>query len=221
MTRLYLVPLFLFAAALPALSGPPPGYKVETVGTCTSPDVSDAMKQELQDHGLRVSSDSGPLCDIWLRKVLPQSTGTGTDYSTIAAGTFVGVIQYLSNGGDYRGQTVKTGIYTMRYQTMPSDGNHMGVADTPDFFALLPPGADKDPDAVMGYQDVIRLGKQASGLSHLYPLYLPPPNGGSAAGIQQMDSHWVLQTTTKAQPKGGAAIDFPVALVLVGKSEGQ
>jgi hypothetical protein len=193
---------------------------VETIGACALPDISDAMKKTLQDQGLRVTGDSGPLCEIWLRKVLPQSGGTGTDYSTLAPGTFVGVIQYLGKGGDYKGQAIKPGTYTMRYQTMPSDGNHMGVAATPDFFVLLPPSADRDSDATLDFQELVRLGKLASSISHLYPLYLTSPAGAATPDIHQVDdSQWTLEAKTKAQPKGGAEIDFPIALVLVGRSE--
>ncbi len=222
MNRKWVAVLFsLLTAALSATGNPAPAtYKAETIGACTLPDISDAMKKVLQDQGVRVVGDSGPLCELWLRKVLPQSAGTGTDYSTMAPGTFVGVIQYLGKGGDYRGHVIKPGVYSMRYQTMPSDGNHMGVAPTPDFFVLLPPSADKEPDAVLEYQDVIRLGKQASGLSHIYPLYLTAPSGGGNQSMQAVDeTHWAVETKTKAQPKGGAEVDFPVALILVGKSE--
>jgi len=220
MNRKWIASLFLLVVSLPAAGDPTPAYKVETIGACTSSDISDAVKKTLQEQGLRVVGDSGPLCEVWFRKVLPQNAGTGTDYNTLATGTFVGVIQYLSKGGDYRGQTVKPGIYTMRYQTMPSDGNHMGAAPTPDFFILMLPGTDKDPDVVLEYQDVIKLGKQASGLSHICPLYLTAPTGGGSPGFKSVDeSHWALEAKTKAQPKGGAEIDFPIAIILVGKAE--
>lgn len=220
MNRKWIALLFLLAISLPAAGNPTAAYKVETIGACTGPDISDAVKKTLQEQGLRVVGDSGPFCEVWLRKVLSQSAGTGTDYNTLAAGTFVGVIQYLSKGGDYRGQTIKPGIYTMRYQTMPSDGNHMGVSPTPDYFILMPPNADKDPDVVLEYQDIIKLGKQASGLSHICPLYLTAPTGGRSPGFKSVDEgHWALEAKTKAQPKGGAEIDFPIAIILVGKSE--
>jgi hypothetical protein len=220
MIRKWMGFLLPMALVLPAAGNPPPAYKVETISSCTLPQISDAMKKTLQEQGLRVTGDSGPLCEIWLRKVLPQNAGTGTDYSTLAAGTFVGVIRYLSNGGDYKGQTIKPGTYTMHYQTMPSDGNHMGVAPTPDFFVLLPPSADTDPDAVLDFQELIKLGKQASSISHIYPLYLTSPAGGATPEILQTgDGQWALEAKTEAQPKDGKEIDFPIALVLVGKSE--
>ncbi len=220
MNRYWAATLLLLTVSLPAADNPSPAYKVETIGPCTIADVSDAVKKTLQDQGLRVVDDSGPLCEVWLRKTLPQSAGTGTDYSTLAAGTLAGVIQYVGKAADYRGQAIKPGAYTLRYQTMPSDGNHMGVAPTSDFFVLLPPAADRDPDAILEFQDLIKLGKQASGISHIYPLYLTTPAGGASPSMQSVDdTHWALQTKTKAQPKGGAEIDFPIAIMLVGKSE--
>lgn len=216
----WLSSLFLLCVGLLAAGNAVPGYKLETIGPCPNSEISDAMKKSLQDEGFRVTGDSGPLCEIWLRKVLPQNAGAGSDYSTLASGTFVGVIQYLGNGGDYRGRPIKPAAYTLRYQTMPSDGNHMGVAPAPDFFVLLPPGADKDPDAALEYADLIKLGKQASGTTHINPLYLTAPTGSGGPSIQAVDdSHWALQVKTKAQPKGGAAADFPIALILIGKSE--
>ncbi len=212
--------LVFLLSFLPVIGGSFPAYKVETIGACTSPEISDAEKKVLQDHGFKVVGDSGPFCEVWLRSVLPQSSGTGTDYSTMAPGTFVGVIHYFSAAGDYKGRTIKAGIYTMRYQTMPSDGNHMGVAPTPDFFVLLAPAADKDPDTVMEYQELLKLGKQASGTNHIYPLFVTSPGGGTVPAFESLDeSHWALEAKTKAQPKGGAEADFPIALVLIGKSD--
>ncbi len=220
MNRKWLKLLALLAIALPVTVNSAPGYRVETVGACTSPDIPDAVKNVLQDQGFRVVGDSGPLCEIWFRKLLPQTAGSGTDYSSLAAGTFVGVIHYLSKGGDYRGQTVKPGTYILRYQTMPSDGNHMGVSPTPDYLVLTPPAADKDPNAVLEYQDLIKLGKQASGASHLHPLYLTSPEGSATPAMRSVDeNHWALEAKVKAQPKGGAEVDLPIALVLVGKAE--
>lgn len=220
MNRKWVTLLFLLAIALPAAGDPMPAYKVETIGACTSSDISDAVKKTLQDQGLRIVGDSVPFCEVWLRRVLPQNAGTGTEYNTLSAGTFVGVIQYLSKGGDYRGQTIKPGIYTMRYQTMPSDGNHMGVSPTPDYFILMPPSTDKDPDAVLEYDEVIKLGKQASNTSHIYPMYLTAPAGSANPSFRSVDeSHWALEAKTKAQPKGGVEIDFPIAIILIGKAE--
>ncbi len=199
-----------------------PVSKVETIGTCASPDVSDAIKGALQPQGFRVSTDAGVLCEVWLAKTLQQSTGgTGADYGTLVPGSFAGVILFPGQGGDYKGKVIPPGSYTMRYQTMPTDGNHMGVSPTPDYFLLAPASSDQDPAAVVDYEPLLALSRKASKTNHPTPLYLTSPTAGGATAFKDTgDGHWALEAKTRAKAKGGSAeIDFPLALVLVGKGE--
>ena len=198
------------ALVLPLAWAASPAGKVETTGACTLPSVSDAMRSELAPAGVRVVTDSGPLCEVWLRKSIPQKSA-GKDYGTIAPGTFVGVINYLSNGGDFRGQSVKKGAYVMRYINIPSDGNHLGVSPNPEFFILSPPGDDKDPKAMPVFDEMVRMSKLAAGTNHPHPLLLDPPKGTAPAWRMTDDGHGVLET------KAG---DLPVAITLIGKAEG-
>ena len=178
MDRRVLFLSLLIIVALAAIGMSQTGYKAEPAGACTLPEVSDAMKSVLQPDGFRVSGEKGAAFEMWLRKVVPQKPGsTGATYDTIADGTFVGILRYTESGGDFRGQSLKPGTYAMRYQTMPSDGNHMGCAPSPEFVLLSPVSTDKDPEAVVGYQDLVKLSKQASGASHPAVLYLTIPQG--------------------------------------------
>src|SRR5262249_48291080 len=196
--------------------------KVETTGACTNTEVADAIRATLQPQGFRVVGDSGVLCDVWMRKTIPQKSGASdASYGSLANGTLVGVITYAGKGGDYRGQTIKPGTYTLRFQTIPTDGNHLGVAPSPEFFLLAPAGADKDP-AQVSTEDLIKLSKQASGTNHPHPLNLAQPTGAGTPSFRQVGdgAHWALEAKTKAQPAGGSEVDFPFAVVLVGKAEG-
>ncbi len=200
-----------------------PNYKVETIGACADSGVSEGVRNALQPQGIRVVGDSGALCELWLRKVLPQTAGsTGASYSTLANGAFVGVIVYRANATDYRGQTVKPGTYTLRYQTIPQDGNHLGVSPSPDFLLLSPAAADKNPDRLIEFQELVKLSKQASGTNHPNPLYLTSPTSGGAAAFRDAEEgRWALEAKTKAQPAGGGSeTDFPLAIILIGKAEG-
>ncbi len=221
MNRGWFVPLSLLLLPL-AVFAAPPTYKVEKIGVCASAEVSDAMKSVLQPDGLRLSAESGPISEVWLRKAVPMKAGSTTpDYSSINTGDFVGVIVYLKDMGDYRGQNVKAGTYTMRYQTMPMDGNHMGVSPTSDYVLLVPAGLDKDPSATIEYQTLLDLSRKASGTGHPAPLYLVAPAAGGNPSLRDTgDGHWALDLKTKALPAGGAEIDFPLAIVLIGKGEG-
>ncbi len=200
-----------------------PSYKVETIGACSDSGVPEAVRNALQPQGIRVAGDSSPFCEVWLRKVLPQTAGsTGASYSTLANGTFVGVIVYRANATDYRGQVVKPGTYTLRYQTIPQDGNHLGVSPSADFLLLVPAAADKNPDSLIEFQELIRLSKQASGTNHPNPLYLTVPASAGAAVFREAEAgHWALEAKTKAKPAGGGSeTDFPLAIILIGKAEG-
>lgn len=206
----------LAASAVLALAAEP---KVETIGACSETAVSEAMRAELAPQGYRVTVDSGVLANVWFRKVVPQKSA-GTDYSTLQPGTFVGVIQVPARGGDFRGQAVRPGIYTMRYQTIPQDGNHLGVSPTVDFVLLAPAAEDKDPKAVVAYEELIRLGKLAAGSGHPNPLYLAAPSGTPPSFHTSGEGHGALVVKVRAQAAGGAEVDLPLALTLIGKAEG-
>ena len=214
-------PFFVWILFSLACLAAAPANKVESTGPCTNTEVAEAMRATLQPAGLRVVGDSGVLCEVWMRKTIPQKSGASdASYGSLANGTFVGVITYTGKGGDYRGQVIKPGTYTLRFQTIPTDGNHLGVAPAPEFFLLAPASADKDP-ATVSYEDLIKLSKQASGTNHPHPLNLAQPTGGGNPSFKQEGSHGALEAKTKAQPAGGGAeVDFPFAVVLIGKAEG-
>jgi hypothetical protein len=217
----YLISLFIIAAATLAL--PQADYKAEPTGACELPEVSAAVKDALQPEGLRVTGAKGVVFEMWLRKLIPQKAGSsGTSYGTIADGTFVGILKYNEDGGDFRGQTLKPGTYTMRYQTMPSDGNHMGCSPSPEFVLLSLASEDTDPNAVVSYQTLIKNSREASGASHPAVLYLTIPEGADKPAFHPAEEDdWALEARTKAQPAGGSAeTDFPIAVILIGKAEG-
>ncbi len=212
------LPLLLFAVAVFAA---PPAYKVEKTGACASAELSDAMKSMLQPEGYRLAGDSGPVCEVWLRKILPMKSGSSApEYGALNPGDFVGVIQYARVMGDYRGQSLKAGTYTMRYQTMPADGNHMGVSPTQEYVLLAPASLDKDPAATVEYDALLDLSRKVSGTTHPTPLYLvAPATGGNASFRDAGEGRWTLEIKTKGLATGGAEVDFPLALVLIGKGE--
>jgi hypothetical protein len=222
MNRRWLSLSGLFFGIVVVLAAAPPA-KVEMTGACTNPDFSDAIKSALQPQGYRVSSDDGVLCEVWLAKSLLQKAGsTGADYASLVPGSFAGVIIYPGKAGDYKGHAIPPGAYTMRYETMPADGNHMGVAPTQDFFLLSLGGADQDPTVVFEYDALVSLSRKASKTSHPAPLYLDSPATGSSSQFHDTgDGHWALEIKTKAKAKDASAeTDFPLALVLIGKGEG-
>ena len=139
----------------------------------------------------------------------------------------LGVISFPSGGKDFRGQAIKPGFYTMRYELLPEDGNHLGVAPTRDFVLLLAAGADNDPDAQYDFAQLVKLSAQAAGTNHpavfllLQPTLSPPNAGGEKGGApetrtyQNPDGFQVFAGAI--QTDGGKNV--PIALVVKGQSE--
>src|SRR5262252_1863980 len=121
---------------------------VERIGPANSAELS-ALKSSLEDKGYRLSLDNKPLAEIWLRKNIPAKSGAS--YSDLPESTLVGAISFPSAATDFRGQAIKPGVYTLRYEAIPDDGNHLGVAPSPDFLLLIPAASDPGPEATLKF----------------------------------------------------------------------
>lgn len=202
------------------------GYKIEPLSGLPA-DAPKALQETLQAQGTRLLNDQGgTVCEVWLRKAIPtqQAAGGSADilYGNLAMGTLVGVLRFPNGGSDFRGQTIKAGIYTLRYALIPQDGNHMGVSPNRDFLLLSPVAQDAQIDKQLEYGDLLKLSRQASGTGHPAVLSLGPvQQGQSFPGLVHNDQgYWLLQFKLQGQSaSGGPGQDFPVALTLVGKVE--
>ena len=56
----------------------------------------------------------------------------------------LGVARFPAKYKDRRGQTIKPGVYTMRYGLFPVNGDHQGVAPQRDFLIPSPAALDDD-----------------------------------------------------------------------------
>jgi hypothetical protein len=170
--------------------------KIETANRPANSPVPDAVWQVLDPKGYHVVLDDGTVaCDIWLRKSVPSSGKKdveGALYPQLASSTLVGVISLSAGATDYRGEPVKAGFYTLRYELLPNDGNHLGVAPNRDFLLLIPAASDPDPNAQFKSDALVNLSRGATGTPHPGPLSLVQtgsPNPGVAKDDQD---HWVF-----------------------------
>jgi len=194
--------------------------KVESIGALSGGGVSDAVRGVLEAKGQRVlGTDGKPVAEVWFRKDIPTGATPvdAANFSTIPQGTLVGVINFPSQGGDYRGQGIKPGYYTLRYGLILTDGNHLGVSPARDFLLACPVSADKIPNETLKPEDVVKLSKAASGTNHPSVWCMVPPTAtsGLPRAIKDGSEHVILETilTTKSGPT-------PIGLILVGKTEG-
>ena len=149
-------------------------YKVENAGAPPAADLPKPLQDALESQGTRVVNGQGDtLLEVWLRKTVPTSSSAGGSsdflYGSLSEGVFVGVLHFPSQGADFRGHAIKPGFYTLRYGLIPQDGNHMGVNPTRDVLVLCPVAADSDLGTALKFDDLVKLGRQASGRRTWFP----------------------------------------------------
>jgi hypothetical protein len=180
--------VFAFAATAAAQN-----YSAAMVTQAPPTELSAAIKGVLDSQAIEVKDASGVLCDIWLRKdiptVAPPGMTLGIVYPQIAPGTLVGAIRFPAQVIDFRDQRIKPGVYTLRYELNPVDGNHQGVAPQRDFLLLGPPADDTTTDT-LEFKPLVKLSKETTTHNHPSVWSLMPADGAPAQlpGVASQDS---------------------------------
>lgn len=218
MPLMVLAGLFVLAASGGTVRGE--SWKTESIGALTETSVSEPVRTALESKGTRVVDDKGKvLCEIWLRREIP-ATGedvAGAIFSKIGEGTLAGVIHFPAQGGDYRGQGIKGGWYTMRYGLILQDGNHLGVSQTRDFLLFCPVATDVDPTKQLSIDEMMKQSRAASGTGHpsIWSMLQPTEEKNLPRIVRNEHEHVIIEISLTI--KGGA---LPIALVIQGKTEG-
>lgn len=189
-------------------------YKLEPAAAAPS-GLAPAFAADLQP-GLKILNASGAVyCEVWFRNTLPsgpKSTEDSVVFPTIPHGALLGVIHFPANGADRRGQSVKPGLYTLRYSLYPVNGDHLGVAPQRDFLVLVPAAEDKDPASMPKFDELMALSRKASGTPHPAVLSIGTGSADKVSALAKEGDHdWVLTVKIGAQP---------VSVILIGKAEG-
>jgi hypothetical protein len=187
--------------------------KVESVSA--APTASEAMTKAVAEHAVKVSA-AGNTITIWPAKSIAgeANAADGALYPDIPRGAFSGIIQFSSEAADFRGQKIPAGTYTLRYATLPSDGNHLGVAPAPDFFLLVPTANDSNPDILLPYPRLIRLSARASGTNHPAAFSLQAASKKSPSVETNEKGHVAVTFDVKIGEK-----TLPLGLIVVGSAE--
>lgn len=196
--------LFLFAAAAFAQ------YTVTPAGA--PPAEASALAPLLQKDGAKIAGPNSSTVEFWLLAAMPPAATPESNATLpIAHGMLLGVARVTGQYADRRGQSIKPGVYTLRYSVYPMNGDHQGVAPQRDFFILSRIADDKDPKTPLAYDPLMDLSRKASGTPH--PLCLSAWKGGNGDGklTQEGEHDWILN---------GKLGNTPVSLIAAGKSEG-
>ena len=188
--------------------------QVERIGALTVPGASAALKQAVEDKGYRITLDGGWTAEFWFAKQLKTAAKSvpGALYSELTNAEFVGVVNLPKGMADFRGQAIPAGVYTLRYQLLPQDGNHMGVAPNPDFLLAIPLASDPNPEQGYLYKKLVALSAKATGTNHPAVIALDTPGDpGSAVGDKQ--GAVVFSVTV---PSSGASATEKLGIVVKG-----
>jgi hypothetical protein len=185
--------------------------KVERIGPLTNTEVADALKQAVEEKGYRVTLDDGWMAELWVAKPLKtvKQDVPGALYPELTNGEFVGVVRFRQGMSDFRGQSLPPGIYTLRYQLLPQDGNHMGVAPNPDFLLASPVASDSRPEQTYVYKKLVALSAKSTGTNH--PAVIALESAGDAATVVKTD-HATVVFTVAIRSASGAAEKLGIVL---------
>jgi hypothetical protein len=131
-------------------------------------------------------------------------------------GEFVGVVEYKRKGGDFRGQDIPAGVYTLRYALQPVDGNHVGTSDTRDFL-LLGKAEEDTAVAPVEKEKLFKQSAQAIGTTHPAMLCLQATSAVEAPAVEN-DEAKEMATLRVSNPSsaGGKKSPLSIGLVVVG-----
>ena len=193
--------------------------KVESIGPLTDNAVSEQVRQNLAAKGYRLAlDDPKPCCELWLRKSVPAQASNSTElaYPQFAESTLLGVVHFPQAAADFRGHPIPAGFYTLRYELIPDDGNHLGVAPNRDFVVLIPAQSDPDPKAAFKFQELVTMSAKTAGTKHPSPLSLPPADKPSPGTVAKDDQdHWIFSASLKL----ASGEELPFSLIVKGSAQ--
>ncbi len=196
-----LVPLFFCPLAIFAQKAEPAG--------APPAEVAPAIAQVLQKSGTKITNSGATYCEIWFRTDKPSGPKSTEENITLSLpqGALLGVIRFAGNSADRRGQTIKAGVYTLRYGIMPVNGDHQGAAPQRDFLLMTPAADDKDLNSTPNFEALVAMSRKASGTPHPAVLSFWKADADKPGFSKQGESDWVLQTKFD---------DTPIAIILIG-----
>jgi hypothetical protein len=187
-----------------ALSIVPAFAQVARIGALPAAGASDQLKHAVEDKGYRVTLDDGWTAEFWFAQQLKTTTKDASGsalYPELTNGEFVGVVNFPKGMTDFRGQAIPAGAYTLRYQLLPQDGNHLGVAPNPDFLLAIPVASDRDPEQRYLYKKLIALSTQSAGTGH--PAVIAMDSAGDPGSVAK-DAQNVTTFTVAVPTSAGA-----------------
>jgi hypothetical protein len=195
-------PLVLIVVCWLAIT-PANAQSIVRIGQLSVAGASPELKQAVEDKGYSVPLADGSTADFWFTRTLLDAgdNTSGALYPHLSSGEFVGVVNFTKGASDFRGQAIAPGAYTLRYQYIPQDANHMGVSPNPDFLLAIPVAADTAPTQKLAFQSLVKLSTKASNTAHPAVFALAP--AGNPGSVTKDDQGMQVFTVEVPGPSSG------------------
>ena len=174
------------------------------------------ITQAVEEKGYRVTLDDGWSAEFWFARALSTAAkeSAGALFPALSNGEFVAVVSFPKGTTDYRGQAIPPGNYTLRYQYLPQDANHMGVSPNPDFLLAVPLDVDLDPDEPLPYKKLVSLSAKSTGTAH--PAVIAMASSGAPATVVKDEQGMTVMTVEV--PSATAGKTQTLGIVLKGQA---
>lgn len=197
-------------------------HKVQTAERTLPKELSEAIRKQLSPQAVVVTDAKGTeVAEVWHRKQIPATASdaqlkTGLNYRNIKESEVIGAVRFKQNSADYRKQTIKPGVYTMRLGYQPLDGDHAGSSMFTEFILLLK--ADEDTAAeLLGQDTLYEKSMSAAGTTHpaVFMLFPNPKPADAPQIVDKGGHHQVLLSKQTVSLGAGktAPIGFGVTVV--------
>jgi len=217
---------FLCFSALALSTHAQESLKVEALKQTPPSSIAPEVQSALSGQGFRIQDGQGRnFAEVWLRKAIPSSEKPSgpkgaVQFPFLADGELLGVLQFATEGHDYRDQPIAKGIYTMRFGLQPVNGDHLGVSTFRDYVLLLPAAKDKSL-ALPTRKQLEERSAESAGTSHpasFLMLMAPPGAKPEATVVHDAEKNtWSVVLPLSLQVKGQAEpIIYSIQLVVVG-----
>lgn len=180
--------------------------------------VSESLSGLIKPEAVVVQRpDRQVLLQLWLRDELPsratsEQIQNGLTYRELPLSTFVGLIEFPQHFVDSRKQSIKAGVYTLRYALQPETADHLEVTPHRDFLVLTPVEEDTSPD-LLEPRALIEKSAAMTGGDHPAVMMLwPAHRNDPSTGISKRGNHFsVIVVGRKVTSPAG---DSVIRLVL-------
>jgi hypothetical protein len=214
--------LILLVVTVPVRAADNP-YAVKVAEAAPPKELQDPIRKLLPEKCVQFSNAKGELLlELWFRTELPAKATeaqikNGLTYREIAETTVVGAARVVNAITDYRKQTIKPGVYTLRLAFQPMDGDHMGTAQYSEFFLMSPAADDKKAGTMEAKALQEMSAKSTSAHPGVFLLFPGKDAGDEPKLVNKGEGHWVLmykQAILAGDKKG----TMQIGLTLVGVS---